>query len=446
MARLFGTDGARGVANTELTCQTAFLLGQAAVAQLGKTIVLGKDTRLSGDMLEASVVAGITSMGGTALLAGIIPTPAIALLVREMYCDAGIVISASHNPPEYNGIKFFNSEGFKLTDEAEDALEAFVSKGGASSEELPAGDEVGVTIPIEEAQELYIEHAVQTVLSQDIDFKGLKIALDTGHGASSLTSPEAFERLGAEVVAINIDFNGVDINVGCGSTHLEPLMELMKETKADIGVAHDGDADRVLFVSPDGSIIDGDTVLAVCAQDLKNRNDLPGSTVVTTIMCNLGFVHGMRDAEISTLQAKVGDRYVLEQMREGGYILGGEQSGHTIFLRYNSTGDGLVTACQFIAACRRMGIDFNQAAQAINHYPQTLINVRLASKEGIVEHSDLLEAVKIAEEELGEQGRVLIRPSGTEPVIRVMVESACEQQAQEIAQRLAAVVEKLGTK
>ena len=252
MARLFGTDGVRGVANTELTCDLAFKLGQAAVAFKGKTILIGKDTRLSGDMLEASVAAGVMSMGGTALLAGIIPTPAIALLVRELSCDGGVVISASHNPPEYNGIKLFDGEGFKLPDAVEDEIEAFVARGGAAAEDVPVANAVGVAIPVEDACERYIAHAVRTVACEGIDLAGLKVALDVGHGASCMTSPEALRRLGADVTVINEDFDGTDINVECGSTHLGPVRALVAEIGADVGIAHDGDADRVMMVDRAG--------------------------------------------------------------------------------------------------------------------------------------------------------------------------------------------------
>ena len=260
MARLFGTDGVRGVANTQLTCDLAFKLGQAAVAFQGKTILIGKDTRLSGDMLESAVAAGIMSMGGTALLAGIIPTPAIALLVRELHCDGGIVISASHNPPEYNGIKLFDAQGFKLPDAVEDEIESFVAKGGAAAEELPAGDAVGVALPVDDACELYIAHAVATVADEGIDLAGLKVALDVGHGASCMTSAEALRRLGAHVTVVNEDFDGTDINVQCGSTHLGPVRDLVAEIGADVGIAHDGDADRVMLVDAHGNEIDGDVV------------------------------------------------------------------------------------------------------------------------------------------------------------------------------------------
>ena len=440
MARLFGTDGVRGVANTQLTCDLAFKLGQAAVAFQGKTILIGKDTRLSGDMLESAVAAGIMSMGGTALLAGIIPTPAIALLVRDLHCDGGIVISASHNPPEYNGIKLFDAQGFKLPDAVEDEIEAFVQAGGAAKESLPAGDAVGVALPVDEACELYIAHAVSTVADEGIDFQGLKVALDVGHGASCMTSPEALRRLGADVTVINEDFDGTDINVQCGSTHLGPVRDLVAQIGADVGIAHDGDADRVMLVDARGNEIDGDVVEAVCAIDLKERGLLPGNTAVSTVMCNLGLSHALRDAGIDLVQTKVGDRYVLEAMREGGFVVGGEQSGHMIFLEHNSTGDGLVTALQFLAACKRAGKSIEEAASVMTRFPQTLVNVQVHDKHAADGNAAVQAAVAAAEEALGDSGRVLLRPSGTEPVVRVMVEAASVEEAERHALAIADVV------
>lgn len=442
MARLFGTDGVRGVANTQLTCDLAFKLGQAAVAFQGKTILIGKDTRLSGDMLESAVAAGIMSMGGTALLAGIIPTPAIALLVRELHCDGGIVISASHNPPEYNGIKLFDAQGFKLPDAVEDEIEAFVARGGAAADELPAGDAVGVALPVDDACELYIAHAVATVADEGIDLSGLKVALDVGHGASCMTSAEALRRLGADVTVVNEDFDGTDINVQCGSTHLGPVCDLVAEIGADVGIAHDGDADRVMLVDAHGNEIDGDVVEAVCAIDLKERGLLAGNTAVSTVMCNLGLAHALRDAGIELVQTKVGDRYVLEAMREGGFVLGGEQSGHMIFLEHNSTGDGLVTALQFLAACKRAGKSIADAAAVMTRFPQTLVNVHVKDKHAVDGNAAVAAAVEAAEAELGDSGRVLLRPSGTEPVVRVMVEAASAEEADRHAQAIAAVVER----
>lgn len=451
MARMFGTDGVRGIANTELTNEMAYRLGQAATVFLGNTIVVGKDTRRSGDMLEAALVAGITSAGGTALTAGILPTPGVALLVRELAAAGGVVISASHNPPEYNGIKFFNSEGFKLPDALEDEIEAFVRGGGlegvvAQAQEqgeeasMPTGAMVGSVLPVEDASELYIAHAVDSIVSQGIDFSGMTIALDTGHGASAYTSPEALERLGAEVATINTDFDGTDINVECGSTHLGPLRELMAESGASIGIAHDGDADRVMMMLPDGTETDGDVIEAVCALDMKERGVLAGNTAVSTIMCNLGFIHAMKDHGIEVVQTKVGDRYVLEEMRASGYTIGGEQSGHMILLEHNTTGDGLMTACQFLAAVKRSGKTPSEAVAIMTRFPQTLINVRVNDKHAVEGNAVVAAAVAAAEEAMGDSGRVVLRPSGTEPVVRVMVEASDADVAQHHAETIAAVV------
>ncbi len=449
MVRLFGTDGVRGLANKELTCDIAYKLGQAAAVFLGPQIVIGKDTRISGDMLEAAAAAGIMSAGGTALLADIIPTPGVAHLVRYLHADGGLVISASHNPPAYNGIKLFDSQGFKLSDAEEDEIEAFIKAGGLEaganapdgSGALAEGDKVGIALPIDNAVELYVQHAVDSVRDQGIDLSGIHIALDTGHGASSLTSGEAFSRLGAKVSIINDDFNGVDINVGCGSTNLEALEAFLKDCKADIGIAHDGDADRVMLMTPAGEVIDGDFMAATIALDMKERGVLTGNTVVSTVMCNIGFMHAMRDAGIDVVRTSVGDRYVLEEMRRGGYRIGGEQSGHMILLDYNSTGDGLITACQYLAAIRRSGKTVEEAACVMRRFPQELINVKVANKQAIGNNKAIDEAIKKGEAQLGDNGRVLVRPSGTEPLIRVMVEASTHEEAKAIAQTIAEVVE-----
>ncbi len=445
MANLFGTDGARGIANIELSASIAFKLGQAAVEFLGKTIVVGKDTRISGDMLEAALNAGIMSMGGTVLAAGIIPTPGVAFLTRELHADGGVVISASHNPPEYNGIKFFDGKGFKLADEVESKLENFVDAGGATPDQLVGGAEVGVVVPLENACELYINHAIETVRAEGISFEGLKVALDVGHGAASLTTAAALEALGAEVVVINDDFSGTDINVECGSTHLAPLKELVEQTGAQIGIAHDGDADRVMFIDEKGNEIDGDIVEAVCAIDLKERGLLQGNTVVSTVMCNLGFMHAMKQAGIEVIQTQVGDRYVLEQLRQGGYVLGGEQSGHMIFLEHNSTGDGLVTACQFVSACLRKGGVVSRVASVMKRFPQELINVKVSDKHAVGSNEAVAATIEREEQTLGESGRILVRPSGTEPLVRVMVEAPTHDEAFAVANTIATVIkEQLG--
>ncbi len=440
MGKLFGTDGARGIANKELTCDIAFKLGQAAVGILGKTIVMGKDTRLSGDMLGSALAAGVMSRGGTVLDAGIIPTPGVAFLTRELFASGGVVISASHNPPEYNGIKFFDAEGFKLSDEAEAAFEKFVEEGSLDSDLLPSGDEVGVILEVENACDLYVKHAVSLVSEQGISFEGIKIALDTGHGAASLTTAAALEELGAEVVVINDDFSGTDINVNCGSTHLEPLKALVSATGAFIGIAHDGDADRVMFVDESGNEIDGDVVEAVCALDLKERDLLSGNTVVSTVMCNLGFIKAMEDAEISVIQTNVGDRFVLQQLRQGGYTLGGEQSGHMIFLEHNSTGDGLITACQFLCACLRKDAPVSQVASVMKRFPQELINVKVTDKQAVQTNAKIQECIAKHDKNLAGMGRILVRPSGTEPLVRVMVEAEDAALAKRVAHAVAQVI------
>ncbi len=439
MGRMFGTDGVRGVANIDLTCPLAFRLGQAAVRFQGTRILVGKDTRLSGDMLEAAVCAGITSMGGTALLAGIIPTPAIALLTKQLECDGGIVISASHNPPEYNGIKLFDRQGFKLPDEVEDQIQEAI-ESGTLDVERPAGDAVGTIEEVPDAVERYVHHAVDSIRAQDASFSGMKIALDCGHGASSMTSFQALEMLGADTRPMNDSFTGLDINVQCGSTNLEPLKEYVSEIGADAGIAHDGDADRVMLVDSQGNVIDGDMMEAVLAIDLKQRGCLPKDTVVSTVMCNLGFVRCMEKHGIKVVQTKVGDRYVLEEMRAQGYAIGGEQSGHLIMLEHNSTGDGLMTAVQFLAATRRLGMTVDEAAKVFTRYPQELINVRVSDKDAVKENEAVKAAVKAAEEAMGDTGRVLLRPSGTEPLVRVMVEAASDEDTKRHCREIADVV------
>lgn len=448
MGRLFGTDGVRGIANAELTCQLAYRLGQAAAVFLGPQIVIGRDTRVSGPMLEAAAAAGVMSAGGTALRAGVIPTPGVAFLVRDGYADGGLVISASHNPPEYNGIKLFDDQGFKLPDETEDAIEDFILAGGLEAtdgpegQQLAVGEAVGDTMVLGDAVQRYVRHAVKSVKDQGMDLSGLHIALDVGHGASTSTSAWAFRELGAEVTCINDDFNGCDINVGCGSTHLEPLAQLMEESGADIGVAHDGDADRVMLMTPSGKVIDGDFMAAALALDMRDRGVLANNTVVSTVMCNLGFTVAMARAGIEVVQTSVGDRYVLEEMRAHGHRIGGEQSGHMILLDYNSTGDGLVTACQYLAALKRSGKSVEEFAAVMERFPQTLINVPVTDK-GALDYSDAIrQATDGFQEKLGDEGRILIRPSGTEPLVRVMVEAKSAAIAEEVAQSLAQVVER----
>jgi len=441
MSRLFGTDGVRGIANSELTPELAFRLGEAAGMLLHDSdrgrIVVGKDTRISGDMLEAALVAGICSAGSDALLAGIVPTPAVAFLARELGADGGVVISASHNPAEYNGIKFFSRDGFKLPDELESAIEEHVAANARAAR--PTGSGVGVARTIDDAVERYIGHAIATVPER---LDGLKVALDCGHGAASLTSRIAFERLGAVVSSINCDWDGTDINKECGSTNLGPVKGLVREVGADLGIAHDGDADRVLAVDATGAEVDGDRILAVCAAQMKRESRLPYDTVVGTVMTNLGFEVAMRGLGVRVVKTRVGDRYVLDQMRAMGAVLGGEQSGHVIFLEHTTTGDGLVTALQLARVMHVTGKPLSELAAVMTSYPQVLVNVPVIDKGRVATSVALAAAIAAEEEGLGLSGRVLVRPSGTEPLVRVMVEAADPVTAHAVVDRLVAVVER----
>jgi phosphoglucosamine mutase len=439
MTRLFGTDGVRGIANAELTPELAFRLGEAAGHFLGDRgrgrIVVGRDTRRSGDLLEAALVAGICAGGADALLAGVIPTPAIALLVRELGADGGVVISASHNAPQYNGIKFFSRDGFKLPDDLEDEIETFTQT--QRDWERPVGEGVGVAVRVEDAVERYIQHCVSTI---DVDLSGLKIALDCGHGAAAVATPETLRRLGAEVVEINCDWTGMDINVGCGSTHLGPVTELVRQSGADLGIAHDGDADRVLAVDENGDEVDGDAIMAITATQMQARGKLPLSTVVSTVMANIGFEIAMREHGINVIKTKVGDRYVLEQLQTSGAMLGGEQSGHIIFLEHNTTGDGLVTALQLACVMKQTGKPLSELRQVMRRFPQVLVNVPVADKTRLATSGVLAEAIRQVEAELGDTGRVLVRASGTEPLVRVMAEASDAETAADVVDRLVEVV------
>ena len=439
MTRLFGTDGVRGVANADLTPELAFRLGEAAGHFLGDRgrgrIVVGRDTRRSGEMLEAALVSGLCAGGADALVAGIVPTPAVSLLVRELEADGGVVISASHNAPQYNGIKFFSRDGFKLPDELEDEIEQFCTVD--RDWERPIGSDVGRIEPVSDALERYISHSVATV---DVDLSGMRVAVDCGHGASALTTPEALRRLGAEVIAINDDFDGMDINVDSGSTHMGGLSRLMVDVSADLGIAHDGDADRVLAVDENGYEVDGDEIMAICAARMHERGTLALNTVVSTVMCNLGFEIAMRDLGINVIKTKVGDRYVLEQLRTSGAILGGEQSGHVIFLEHNTTGDGLVTALQLAAVMQETGRPLSELRRVMRRYPQVLVNVPVGDKARLATSAGMADAIRHAEEQLGDAGRVLVRASGTEPLVRVMAEAVDETVAEAVVERLVAVV------
>lgn len=439
MARLFGTDGVRGVAGEELDCDLAVALGRAAVRKIGKRIFIGRDSRESGPMLEQALIDGICAEGGQPAIVGIVPTPAIALITREMGANCGIVISASHNPPEYNGIKFFDGEGYKLPDAVEDEMQAIVEE--IRGEQV----ETGQARPVPNAALYYANHAAAVLQERGVDLSGMKIAVDCAHGASCETTPATLRALGAEVFVINGDPDGSEINVGCGSTHLEPVKFLMESRGADIAIAHDGDADRMLALAPDGTVIDGDFLLAICAKDLKERGLLDNNLVVSTVMANLGFQLAMKREGIDVITTKVGDRYVLEAMREHGAVLGGEQSGHIIFGKRNTTGDGLVSALELLGVIAASGKTATELMSVMEKFPQALVNVRVTDRTLYEGNEAIAAAEADAVEELGDEGRLLVRPSGTEPLIRVMVEAHTQQQADEIANRVAnVVIEQIG--
>jgi phosphoglucosamine mutase len=434
--RLFGTDGVRGLAGTELTGDMAYRLGRAAVVVFGRrgaghpTFVVGRDPRASGEWLEDALVEGIREGGGDAYIAGVEPTPAIAFLATDLETSSGVVISASHNPPEYNGIKFFDGMGAKLPDDVEDEIEAAMtdlpSPPGRSGETRPVGD----------GRERYLRHLVDAA---DERLDGIRVVVDCANGAASGLAPVLLRRLGAEVHAINAEPDGKNINDGCGALYPEVVAEAVVRLGADVGVCHDGDADRALFADAQGAIVDGDQVLAACALAMRERGDLAQNTVVTTIMANLGFHHAMREAGIEVVASTVGDRYVLEEMMRTGAMLGGEQSGHVIFREKAATGDGLLTAARFLSLAATTGRSIRDLASVMHRYPQRMINVEVASRS-VSAHDDVLAAVAAAERSLGLDGRVLVRASGTEPLVRVMVEASSEDLASEHAERIAEVV------
>lgn len=447
MGRLFGTDGVRGIANSsELDAKTAYDLGRAGSFVLSKenkhksVILVGKDTRASGDMLEAALIAGICSTGARAVRLGVIPTPAVAYLARSLNADAGVVISASHNPYEFNGIKFFNNKGYKLSDEIEDEIEAVI-KSGMEGVPKPEGDGVGRSEEMSDAWEKYIDFALT---ASEISLDGMKIALDTACGAACFTSPEAFGRLGAEVLTIHDKPDGININTLCGSTHMESLCEFVKETGCDLGFAFDGDADRMLAVDEEGNTVDGDEIMAICALYLKEHGRLKKNTVVATVMSNLGLtVFGDKNG-IDVPKTKVGDRYVLEEMLDKGYCLGGEQSGHIIMLDYNTTGDGLISAIVLATIVKKSGKTLSELKKVIKILPQALVNAKLCNKDkkNIYEtDSEIVALIKEAEEALGDNGRVLIRPSGTEPLVRVMIEGSDREMIDSYCRRIAEMIE-----
>ncbi|QJW45506.1 phosphoglucosamine mutase [bacterium BFN5] len=442
MGRLFGTDGVRGVANKELTPELAFRLGRAATAFFGEethcqpVVVIGRDTRISGQMLEAALAAGICSAGGKAILAGVVPTPAVAYLTRKLNAQAGVVISASHNPYPDNGIKFFAGTGYKLPDAVEEKLEDLVLQ---TTDELarPTAEGVGTIEYRHDLIKEYIDYAVSTVGDS---FSGLKIVVDCSNGAAYEVAPAVLKSLGAEVVVINDSPNGININKDCGSTHMAGLQQAVIDHQADIGIAHDGDADRCLAVDETGALVDGDQIMVICALELLKQNQLKDNTLVTTVMSNIGLHQAIKKAGGRLEITPVGDRYVLENMREYGYTLGGEQSGHIIFNKYSTTGDGLITALQLIWSTRKSGKKLSELAGLMMRYPQLLVNVRVQSKEGWQDNQVIDAAIKAGEAELGESGRILVRPSGTEPLIRVMAEGPTLPQLEKLVHGIADVI------
>ena len=444
MARLFGTDGVRGVANRDLTVSLALSLAQSAASVLGEQArnegrrpiaVIGRDPRISGEYISAAVSAGLASSGVDVFDAGVIPTPAAAFLTADINADFGVMISASHNPAPDNGIKFFAAGGHKLADEIEDKIEAALNNEALS----PIGAGVGRVQRFADAEDRYIVHLLGAIPNS---LQGLKIVIDCAHGAASAISPQVFADSGAEVIVIGNDPDGLNINSGFGSTSMSALQAAVLEHGADMGFAHDGDADRALAVDAHGTIVDGDQLMAILALSLKAKGELARDTLVATVMSNLGLRIAMKDAGINMIETKVGDRYVLEQIREGGFTLGGEQSGHIIFSRYATTGDGILTGLMVAAEVSRTGKPLAELAAQMKTYPQVLINVKGVDKTKVDSDQGLQDIVKEAEAELKETGRVLLRASGTENLVRVMVEAADEGTAHSWADRIARVVEK----
>ena len=447
MARLFGTDGVRGVANEELTPLLAMQLGQAGATVLTKenehrpTIMVGCDTRISGDMLANALMAGICSVGANAVYVGVIPTPAVAYLTKKYKVEAGVVISASHNPVEFNGIKFFDGNGYKLPDSLEDEIEDLI-RNGMQGVELPTGSRVGKIKYRTDAREEYINHAIQSV---PVNLSELKIVVDCAEGASYYTSVEALRELGANVVPIHNMPDGTNINANCGSTHMEELQARVVYEKAHVGLAFDGDADRLLAVDENGTIIDGDQIMAIVGTHMRDQGKLKKDTIVATVMSNLGFFKMGEREHLQMEQTKVGDRYVLERMREIGASLGGEQSGHVIFLDENTTGDGLLSALHLLEVMVDTGKPLSELAKVMTVMPQALVNAKVPNhkKEKYMEYPEIAGAIDELDRKFAGEGRVLIRPSGTEPKVRVMIEGKDQRMIEEEAHKLADLIQNI---
>lgn len=444
MSRMFGTDGVRGVAGAELTIELATKLGQAGAYVLTKeqehqpTLIVGCDTRISGGMLANALMAGICSVGANAIYAGVMPTPAIAYLTRKHKVDAGVVISASHNPMEFNGIKFFNGDGYKLSDALEDEIEELI-RNNMKDVVLPIGSGVGRIDYRFDLRDEYVEFMKKCV---PVDLKGMKIVIDCAEGASYYTSVKTLKDLGADLVAIHTKPDGTNINANCGSTHMEELQARVVYEKADVGLAFDGDADRMLAVDEKGNLVDGDQLMAICGCHMKKKGTLKKNTIVVTVMTNLGFsLMGEREG-IHVEKTKVGDRYVLENMLENGYNIGGEQSGHIIFLDDNTTGDGLLSGLHLLQVMKETGRKLSELAEVMEILPQALVNAKVPNhkKEKFMEYTEIAEAIKALEDKFNGEGRVLIRPSGTEPLVRVMIEGKNQGEIEEEAQKLAELI------
>lgn len=445
MARLFGTDGVRGVANEELTPLLAMQLGQAGAYVLSKenehkpTIMVGCDTRISGDMLANALMAGVCSVGANAVYVGVMPTPAVAYLTKKYKVDAGVVISASHNPVEFNGIKFFDGNGYKLPDETEDEIEALI-KNGMKDVLFPTGAQVGKIKYRTDAREEYINHSIKAV---PVDLSELKIVVDCAEGASYYTSVEALRELGANIIPIHNMPDGTNINANCGSTHMEELKARVVAEKANVGLAFDGDADRLLAVDELGNIVDGDQIMSIVGNHMRNQGKLKKDTIVVTVMSNLGFTIMAKENKLKIETTKVGDRYVLECMKKKGYSLGGEQSGHVIFLDENTTGDGLLSALHLLEVMVDTGKPLSELAKIMTVLPQALVNAMVPNhkKENYMDYPEIADAIAALEKKFAGEGRVLIRPSGTEPKVRVMIEGKNQEEINEDAKKLAELIQ-----
>ena len=442
MGKYFGTDGVRGVANSELTPELAFKLGRFGGYVLTKEhdrpkVLIGRDTRISGHMLEGALVAGLLSIGAEVMRLGVISTPGVAYLTKALGAQAGVMISASHNPVADNGIKFFGPDGYKLSDDQENEIEQLMDM---EADELPrpVGADLGQVNDYFEGGQKYLQYLKQSV---DEEFTGLHIALDCAHGATSSLATHLFADLDADTSTMGASPNGLNINDGVGSTHPEALAEFVKEKGADLGLAFDGDGDRLIAIDEKGNIVDGDQIMYICGKFMKERGQLKQGTVVSTVMSNLGFYKGLEENGVQSVQTAVGDRYVVEEMKKNGYNLGGEQSGHIIFLDYNTTGDGLLTGLQIANIMKATNKPLSELAGEMKKYPQVLVNIRVTDKHHVTDNEKVKEVIEQVEAEMNGNGRILVRPSGTEPLVRVMAEAATAELCQEYVNRIAAVVE-----